>query len=120
LPPEDPQRITAVMATFDGPALATDTNAALAVRLTQNTADHPIAAPLAIAQGFADIVVPPPATDAYVDERWASGQRLEYWKFAGLDHGGIVQPGTSLDVPLIGAARFANASQPNGCRRRSF
>jgi hypothetical protein len=63
----------------------TSTHAALAARLTQNTPDHPIASPLVIAQGLADIVVPAPATDAFVDERCAAGQRLEYWTFAGFD-----------------------------------
>ena len=121
-PPEDPQRIAALAATFDGPALATGTNAALAARLAQNTADYAIAAPLLIAQGLADVVVPPPATDGYVDERCAGGQRLEYWRFAGLDHLTIVQPRSPLAEPLVAwtAARFANEPQANGCARRSF
>lgn len=63
-------------------------------------ADHPIATPLLIAQGLADAVVPPTATDAFVTDRCATGQRLEYWTFARLDHGTIVQPGTSLDERL--------------------
>jgi pimeloyl-ACP methyl ester carboxylesterase len=122
LPPEDPQRIAALTATFEGPALATSTNTALAARLEQNTADEAIAAPVVIAQGAADVVVPPAATDAYVDERCAAGQRLEYWTFAGRDHGTIVRPGTSLEAPLIAwtAARFANEPQPKGCARRSY
>jgi pimeloyl-ACP methyl ester carboxylesterase len=122
LPPEDPQRIAALMETFEGPALATGANAAFARRLAENTADRPIPAPLLIAQGLADTTVPPAATDAYVDERCAAGQRLEYWKLAGLDHGGIVQPGSPLAGPLIAwtAARFAGEPQPGGCARRSF
>jgi acetyl esterase/lipase len=122
LPPEDPQRIAALTQTFEGPALATSTNAALASRLAQNTADHPIAAPVVIAQGLADIVVPTLATDAYVAGRCAAGQRLEYWTLAGLDHLGIVQPDTALDEPLIAwtRARFANEMQQGGCVRRSF
>ena len=68
------------------------------------------------------IVVPPAATDTYVDDRCDAGQRLEYWKFAGLDHGSIVKPGTPLDEPLAAwtAARFAGETQPNGCTRKSF
>jgi hypothetical protein len=81
--PEGRQRLAALAASFDGRALATSTNTALAARLTQNTADHPIASPLVIAQGLADIVVLPPATDAFIDERCAAGQQLEYWTFAG-------------------------------------
>ncbi len=65
VPPADPERIEALAATFDGPALATSSNKALQARLEQNTADGPIRAPVVIAQGLSDIVVPPSATDAY-------------------------------------------------------
>lgn len=122
LPPADPQRIGALLATFDGPALATATNAKLAARLEQNAAEGAIAAPEVIAQGLADAVVPPAVTDAYVDERCAAGQRLAYWSFAGSDHGAIVRPGSPLEEPLVAwtAARFANEPQASGCTRRTF
>jgi pimeloyl-ACP methyl ester carboxylesterase len=60
---EDTQRIAALTATFEGSALATSTNKALAARLEKNTADGVIAAPVVIAQGLADVTVPPPTTD---------------------------------------------------------
>ena len=122
LPADDPQQIAALMATFDGPALATSTNSALAARLTQNTADRAIAAPLVIAQGLMDVVVPPAATDVYVGQRCAAGQRLEYWTFATRDHGSIVRPGTPLDDPLAAwtKARFSDEPQGSGCARHSF
>jgi len=122
LPPEDPQRITALTAAMTGPALATDTNKALAVRLKQNVADHPIAAPLLIAQGLADVVVLPAATQEYVDNRCAAGQQIEFWKVAGRDHGGIVQPGTPIEEPLVAwtTARFSNEKQASGCTQKSF
>jgi pimeloyl-ACP methyl ester carboxylesterase len=122
VPPEDPERIEALAATFDGPALATSSNKALQARLEQNTADGPIQAPVVIAQGLSDIVVPPSATDAYVEERCSAGQRLEYWTFAGRDHGTIVQPGTPLEELLIRwtMARFANEPPASGCVRKSF
>jgi pimeloyl-ACP methyl ester carboxylesterase len=118
----DPKRIEALAATFDGPALATSSNKALQARLEQNTADGPIQAPVVIAQGLSDIVVPPSATDAYVEERCSVGQRLEYWTFAGRDHGTIVQPGTPLEELLIRwtTARFANEPQASGCVHKSF
>src|SRR6266700_297769 len=120
--PEDLQRIKALAATFDGPALAMSSNKALQARLEQNTADGPIQAPVVIAQGLSDIVVPPSATDAYVEERCSAGQRLEYWTFAGRDHFTIVQPGTTLEELLITwtTARFANEPQATGCVRKSF
>ena len=122
LPAEDPKRIAAFTATFDGRTLNTRSSAALTARLTQNIADKPIAVPVVIAQGLADIVVPPAATDAFVSQRCAAGQRLEYWRIAGRDHGGIVQPGTPLEEPLAAwtTARFANEPQASGCSRRSF
>src|SRR5205823_9458913 len=116
----DPKRIEALAATVDGPALATSSNKALQARLEQNTADGPIQAPVVIAQGLSDIVVPPSATDAYVEERCSAGQRLEYWTFAGRDHFTIVQPGAPLEELLIRwtTARFANEPQANGCVRK--
>jgi pimeloyl-ACP methyl ester carboxylesterase len=122
LPPEDQQRIAALAATFEGPALATTSNKALQTRLEQNTPNGLINAPLVIAQGLSDIVVPPSATNAYVEERCAAGQQLEYWTFAGRDHLTIIQPGTPLEEPLIRwtTARFANETQAAGCLRKSF
>jgi len=122
VPPEDPERIEALAATFDGPALATSSNKALQAQLEQNTADGLIKAPVVIAQGLSDNVVPPSATDAYVEERCSAGQRLEYWTFAGRDHFTIAQPGAPLEELLIRwtMARFANEPPASGCVRESF
>jgi pimeloyl-ACP methyl ester carboxylesterase len=122
VPPQDPERIEALAATFDGPALATSSNKALQARLEQNTADAPIHAPVVIAQGLSDTVVPSAATDAYVEERCSAGQRLEYWTFAGRDHFTIAEPGAPLEELLIRwtTARFANEPKASGCVRKSF
>jgi hypothetical protein len=122
LPPEDQERIAALAATFDGPALATNWSKALQARLDENTPDGLITAPVVIAQGLSDIIVSSSATDAYVEERCAAGQRLEYWTFVGRDHITIVQPGTPLEELLIKwtTARFANEPQASGCVRNSF
>jgi pimeloyl-ACP methyl ester carboxylesterase len=121
-PAEDAKRIATLSRTFEGGALAMHQNHALALRLAQNVADQPIAAPVVIAQGLADEVVPPAATDAYVDRRCATGQQLEYWKFAGFDHGGIVRSGSPLEAPLVAwtSARFSNEPHDSGCARQSF
>lgn len=121
-PQEDPQRSAALIASFEGRALAMDTDPTLLARLKENTADGPVAAPLLVAQGLADEVVPPPATDAYVEQRCGAGQQVEYWKFAGRDHGGIVFPGSPLEEPLMAwtAARFANEPQAKGCTQKSY
>jgi pimeloyl-ACP methyl ester carboxylesterase len=119
---EDLQRIEALDATFDGPALATSSNKALQARLEQNIANGPIQAPVVIVQGLSDTVVLPSATDAYVEERCAAGQPLEYWTFAGRDHLTIFQRDTPLKKPLIEwtTARFANQPQTTACVRKSF
>jgi pimeloyl-ACP methyl ester carboxylesterase len=121
-PPGDPERIEALTATFEGPALATSSNKALQARLEQNTPDRLIQAPVVIAQGLSDIVVPPSVTDAYVEERCAAGQPLEYWTFAGRDHLTIFQAGTLLKELLIAwtTARFANEPKASGCIHKSF
>ncbi|RZL95758.1 MAG: hypothetical protein EOP76_03450 [Variovorax sp.] len=122
LPPEDPRRIAALTATFDGPAMATSANAALSARLAQNAANRAIEAPVLIAQGLADDVVRPAATDSYVAQRCAAGQRLAYWTIDGLNHGTIVRSGTQLEEPLVAwtAARFAGESPAGGCTRKAF
>jgi pimeloyl-ACP methyl ester carboxylesterase len=122
LPREDQERIAALAATFEGPALATSSNKMLQARLQQNTADRPIQAPVVIAQGLSDTVVLPSATDAYVEERCAAGQQLEYWTFAGRDHLTIIQSGTPLEDALINwtTVRFANEPRAAGCVRKSF
>jgi pimeloyl-ACP methyl ester carboxylesterase len=122
VPPEDSERIDALAATFDGPALAMSSNKALQARLEQNTADGLIKAPVVIAQGLSDTAVPSSATDAYVEERCSAGQRLEYWTFAGRDHFTIVQPGTPLEELLIRwtTARFANEPPASSCVHKSF
>ena len=122
LPRDEQERIEALARTFEGPALATSSNKALQARLEQNTPDRLIQAPIVIAQGVSDVVVPPSATDAYVDQRCAAGQQLEYWTFAARNHLTIIQPGTPLEEPLINwtTARFANEPQANGCVRKCF
>jgi pimeloyl-ACP methyl ester carboxylesterase len=122
VPAEDPKRISVLAATLDGPALATSANKALADRLEQNAPTAAIAAPVVIAQGLLDGVVPAAATSVYVEDRCIDGQRLEYWTFTDRDHSTIVEPGTPLEEPLVAwtRARFAGEEPPNGCTRKSF
>lgn len=77
--------------TFQGPMFSTDpTTGPLGARLKENIPDRPIEAPVFIAQGTADPLVLPSAQDAYVQERCAAGQPLEYKKYAGKDHISVV------------------------------
>lgn len=122
LVPADSERIDALTETFEGPALATNSNKALQARLEQNTPDAPIEAPVVIAQGLSDTVVPASVTNSYVTERCSGGQGLEYWTFAGRDHFTILQPNSPLEELLIRwtTARFANEPAGSGCVRKSF
>src|SRR5258708_36844172 len=94
VPPEDSERIEALAATFDGPALATSSNKALQARLEQNTPDGPIQAPVVIAQGLSDIVVPSSPTDAYVEAPSPAGQPLDNCPFPRPNPLPILHPGT--------------------------
>lgn len=119
-PRSDPERAKALAETFEGRTLSTD--ATLAARLKENTADRPIAAPLLVVQGLDDVLILPPVTDEYVKERAASGQQVEYWTIPGRGHGGIVEPGSPLEKPLVEwtTARFANQPVPPGCNRKTI
>jgi len=122
VPPEEVERIETLSKTFDGPALATSSNKALQARLEQNTPDGAINAPVVIAQGLSDTVVPANATKEYVEERCSAGQRFEYWTFAGRDHFTIAGRDAPLEDLLIKwtLARFSNEPAANDCVTRSF
>ncbi|MGC1298741.1 MAG: hypothetical protein WA869_27260 [Alloacidobacterium sp.] len=122
-PTKDPQRIAALTTSFDGPLWPQ-----IPMHRSQPTRTEYGGSPTR--DTFADRARPRGrrratgryATEAFVTDRCATGQRLEYWTFARLDHGTIVQPGTSLDERLVAwtAARFANEAQASGCTRKPF
>lgn len=136
IPVSDMKRIDALVQTFDGTALATAKNRALAARLEQNAAKGTIKAPVVIAQGLADYVVLPAATASYVEARCKTndsntaqkpprtsmGTSIEYWTLSNMDHLTIVLPGTPLDAPLVKwtRARFAGDPPARGCTRTSL
>src|SRR5262249_58982027 len=62
VPREEEERLEALAASFDGPALAPSLNKALQTRLVQDIAGGVIKAPVVIAQGRPDNVWPTPAT----------------------------------------------------------
>jgi pimeloyl-ACP methyl ester carboxylesterase len=89
----------------------------LVKRLEENSIRQPIGVPILIAQGLKDQVVAPAAQAAFVKERCAAGQHLEFWTFAGLDHTGLVGPASKLNAGLIAwtEARFARAVPASNC-----
>lgn len=119
-PPEDSKKIGILMTEFDGRALSKDAN--LEKRLKENIPNEKIPAPVLIAQGLEDNVVPAEITDEFVDSRCKADQKLEYWTFEGLDHRNIVNVGSALEEPLIvwTKERLENKKQIDDCKRLEF
>lgn len=74
---------------------------AFAARLRENIPTGPIPAPLLLGQGGADQLVVPAAQDAYVAERCAAGQQVDYRTYAGRDHVPLVEPDSPAIADLI-------------------
>ncbi len=92
---------------------------ALGERLRENIPPATIAAPLLIAQGGSDGIVPRPGQDAFVAGLCAAGQHLDYRVYAGRDHLPLVQPDSPLTADLFAwtAARFDGQPVSKGCIR---
>jgi uncharacterized membrane protein HdeD (DUF308 family)/pimeloyl-ACP methyl ester carboxylesterase len=90
--PEASTQVSVLTAlTIQGPMFSADpTTGPLGARLRENIPTGPIKAPVFIAQGTADPLVLPAAQDAYVRDRCAAGQPLEYKKYKGKDHLSVV------------------------------
>jgi pimeloyl-ACP methyl ester carboxylesterase len=66
-------------------------------RLLENTPTGPIPVPVLIAQGGADVVVPPTVQADYVHARCAAGGRVDYRIYPDRTHVGLI----ATDSPLI-------------------
>lgn len=90
---------------------------ALGQRLTQNIPRGPIQAPLFVAQGEADPLVLPQVQLAYVQQRCAAGQQLEYRTYPGRDHVDVVAADSPLipDLMTWTEDRLAEAPGHNSC-----
>lgn len=91
---------------------------ALARRMEENTPRRAIAAPVVVAQGLEDDLVLPAVQDTWVARRCADGHALEYWTYAGHDHGSVVGPGSPLGDDLMAwtTDRFDGRPAPPSCR----
>lgn len=87
------QSVTTGMSVFDGDI----EGSAFANRLEENVPTGRIEVPLLIAQGEADSLVVLPLQDAYVADRCAAGQAIDYRTYPGLNHVPLVE----ADSPLI-------------------
>jgi alpha-beta hydrolase superfamily lysophospholipase len=86
--------------------------------LRENSPTARIAAPVLVAQGLSDVTVPPPVQKAWVAERCADGQEIDYREYPGLDHSALIQPASPLMADLAQWARDRLAGTPatGNCR----
>ena len=87
---------------------------ALGVHLRENVPTDRIAAPLLLAQGEADELVTPAAQAAYVADRCAAGQRIDYRTYAGRDHVGLVEADSPAIADLLAWTADRLAGKPAG------
>ena len=96
------------------------TKGAFGKRIKQNEPSAMVTAPLLVAQGLSDNVVQPSVTDAFVNDRCAAGQNLDYWVVHGATHQSIVFTGSPLGSELFNWTRdrFDGIPQGPGCHAR--
>lgn len=86
-------------------------------RLSENDATGTMEAPVLIAQGESDRVVTLGLQDAYVRERCAAGQSLDYRTYAGRGHGDLLREESPFMDELLAwtADRFAGEPTTTTC-----
>jgi len=86
-------------------------------RLSENDATGAIDAPLLVAQGERDRVVTLRLQDAYVEDRCAAGQALDYRTYPGRGHGDLLREGSPFVDELLDwtADRFASKPTTTTC-----
>ncbi|MDQ0372747.1 lipase family protein [Cellulomonas humilata] len=86
-------------------------------RLVENVPSGRIVAPLLVAQGADDALVPPAAQQAYVDDRCAAGYPVDYRTYAGRGHVPLVEADSPLIPELVAwtTERFADEPATDTC-----
>lgn len=94
----------------------------LGVHLREHIAAGDVIAPLLIAQGGADSVIPVSSQTDYVDRLCAIGQQVDYRVYAGYEHAAVVERPSPLLEQLIEwtHARFDGEPPPAGCTRTDY
>jgi pimeloyl-ACP methyl ester carboxylesterase len=101
-----------------GVLAASPDSGALGERLRENSVTGEIGVPLLVAQGQSDPVIAAAETAAWVAERCATGQELEYRTYGGRDHMGLVAADSPWTAYLLGWTRdrFEGKAPASGCR----
>ena len=86
--------------------------------LRANSPTAQIDAPVLVAQGLVDVLVPPAVQQGWVAQRCAGGQAIDYREYAGLTHTSLVLPASPLMDELVLWARDRLAGKParGNCR----
>lgn len=94
---------------------------ALLDRAAQNVPTLPIESPLLLAQGEADDLVTPASQNAYVTDRCAAGQAIDYRTYAGYGHLDIVAADSPPVHDLLEwtQQRFAGDAPADTCASRA-
>ena len=83
--------------------------------LDENTPGaHPLGVPLFVAQGSADTLVVPSATEAYVSSACSRGERVQFRTYPGATHGTIANTAVP-DVVAFFAATLAGSPPASTC-----
>jgi acetyl esterase/lipase len=85
---------------------------ALGRRLRQNVPAGPISVPVLIGQGGRDSTVPVTVQNAYVEQECATGTRVDYRTYPGLEHVGILVGNSPLLPDLMQWSRDRLAGAP--------
>jgi pimeloyl-ACP methyl ester carboxylesterase len=80
--------------------------------LRENTPSAPISAPLLVAQGTADVLIPPGVQETWVAGRCAAGQAIDYREYDGQTHTSLIVPASPLMDDLVQWARDRLAGKP--------
>ena len=123
--PSEPGTIVSVAAALgvseDTPLYIADlTEGALGARLRQNAVAGPFDAPLLIAWGEKDEVIPPALQQKFVAEMCTQGDAVRWYSYRGLDHRGVLMPRSPFLSLLTYWTddRFENRPAPvDDCRR---
>jgi alpha-beta hydrolase superfamily lysophospholipase len=98
---------------IDSSIFAVDPNSGpLGARFRENTPRNPITVPLLIAQGETDDTVLPALQEAFVRARCDAGQVVDYRRYAGIDHLGLVASDSPLIPDLLSWTRDRFAGVP--------
>ncbi len=86
-------------------------------RLDENVPDASLDVPLFVGQGLTDTLILPDVQEGFVSRLCDKGQIVEFHRYSGRDHMGVVQDGSPMIDDLIDwtIARFSHEAAPTAC-----